>query len=297
MRKFLLYLFSLIICFVVILLLLEQIYTNIYKNGLARNKVAYLMTLEGQEIDYIFLGSSRVDNTIDARIIEQKTGKRAINLGIQSAKLDDYLLLLKLIDQLNIKTNKIFVQIDYVYNLTGNSKILNSYLMPYAENPIFKDHLKRTLNDFWWIENIPFYRYLKYDYKIGFREAFSTGIGKSTEINFENGYYPKNGYSGAPLKAKLSSVIEPNNLDLNEIIAFSKATNIDLVFFTAPFCPKTENLDFVLKLEKKLPVLWNFSSLLKSNDYFYDCLHVNIKGANIFSTKFSERINLLEKEN
>ena len=136
------------------------------------------MSLREQKIDYIFIGSSRVDNTIDADIISKITGKTALNLGIQSAKPDDYYLMLKLIKDLNIQTNKIFIQMDYVYNLSGNSKILNSYLMPYTENDIVNNHLKSTIKNSWFIPNLPFYKYLVYDYKIGFREFFSTTIHK-----------------------------------------------------------------------------------------------------------------------
>jgi len=252
------------------------------------------MSLEGQKIDYIFLGSSRVDNTINAEIIEHKTGKKTLNLGIQAAKADDYYLMLKLIDDLNIQNEKIFIQMDYAFDLGGNSEILNSYLMPYTTNSVIREHLKKSLNDSWWIMNFPFYKYLKYDYKIGFREVFSTSIGKRTKTNFENGFFPKYGYSGVALKGKLSETISAQNIHVNAINEFAREATMNVIYFTAPFCPQTKNLDYTSKLASKLPVFWDFSTLIKSDKYFYDCNHINNKGATIFSNKIADKINSFE---
>ncbi|SFF74444.1 hypothetical protein SAMN04488033_10790 [Salegentibacter agarivorans] len=252
------------------------------------------MSLEGKEIDYIFLGSSRVDNTIDAEIIEDITGKKALNLGIQATEPNDFYLLLKLIDELNIKTEKIFIQIDYSFDLGGKSKILNSYLMPYTQNAHISNHLEETTDDYWWVINFPFYKYLKYDYKIGFREVFSSGIQKPSKTDFANGYFPKYGYSGVPLKGKLSKSIGNLNTYVNAINNFSNKKNINVIYFTAPFCPKTKNLDYISKLKRKLPTLWNFSRLFSTEDYFYDCNHLNNKGAQLFSAKVGAKIKSIE---
>lgn len=294
MKKFLIYISSLIFAFVLILFILDYTYTSVYKNGLPRNKIAYLMLLKRQKIDYIFLGSSRVDNTIDAEIVENVTGKKALNLGIQATKPNDFYLLLKLINELNIETDKIFIQIDYNFDLGEKSNILHSYLMPYTQNRHIKKHLKNTLDDYWWIQHFPFYKYLKYDYKIGFREVFSSGIQKPSKTNFVNGYFPKYGYSGVPLKGKLSKSIGNSNTYVNAINNFSNKKNINIIYFTAPFCPETENLDYISKLQRKLPTLWDFSSLFSSEDYFYDCNHLNNKGAQLFSAKVGAKIKSIE---
>lgn len=297
MKRFSKYIISLVFILFILLFALESIYDGIYKHGLPRNKISYLMSLREQKIDYIFIGSSRVDNTIDADIISKITGKTALNLGIQSAKPDDYYLMLKLIKDLNIQTNKIFIQMDYVYNLSGNSKILNSYLMPYTENDIVNNHLKSTIKNSWFIQNLPFYKYLVYDYKIGFREFFSTAIHKPSSIDLKNGYFPKYGYSGAPLNGKLSGLIEEKNIYVDSINILGHKEHMEIIYFTAPFCPNTENIDFTTKLESKLPVLWNFSNYLKDDKYFYDCNHVNDSGAQSFTKAFADRINSYPKEN
>jgi hypothetical protein len=297
MKRFIGYILSILIALMLLLFALDQIYNFTYKYGLPRNKIAYLMSLEGQKIDYIFLGSSRVDNTIDAEIVKNITGKKTLNLGIQATEPNDFYLQLKLIDDLNIKTEKIFIQIDYNFDLGGKSKILNSYLMPYTQNSYIKTHLKNTLDDYWWVMHFPFYKYLKYDYKIGFREVFSSGIQKHSKTRFNNGYFPKFGYSGVPLKGKLSEVIGKKNMYVNAINDFSNKRNMNVIYFTAPFCPKTKNLDYISKLQKKLPILWDFSRLFNSEEYFFDCNHLNNKGAHIFSAEIAKKIKSLEVTN
>jgi len=69
MRKFFKYIGLLVIIVIALLYLLELLYTHTYKNGIPRNKVSYVLSMNDKYIDYIFLGSSRVDNTIDAEVM------------------------------------------------------------------------------------------------------------------------------------------------------------------------------------------------------------------------------------
>lgn len=297
MKRFLKYLLTMLAGFYMLLYILDRIYTYVYQNSLPRNKISYLIAQESQHIDYIFIGSSRVDNTINSTIIEKETGKQALNLGIQAAKPSDYYLILKLLEELDISSDYIFIQIDHVFNLDTNSEILNSYLMPYNNYNTIQDHLKNKMNDYWFIQNIPFYRYLKYDYLIGFREFFSTAIKKPVKIDLSDGFFPKPGYSGAPLKMRLSNVIANNNKYIDSINVFAQNNNQKIIFFTSPYCPDTENIDFIDKLGEKLKVFWDFSRDFESEEYFYDCLHLNENGAIIFSEKIAQKIKSLRKEN
>lgn len=280
-----------------IMLILDKMYTYTYQNSLPRNKISYLISQKSKHIDYIFIGSSRVDNTINTEVIEKHLGGKSLNLGIQASKPSDYLLIVKLLQELQISSDYIFIQLDHSFNLDTNSDILNSFLVPYMEYTSIQRHLKSTLNDYWYVKNIPFYRYLKYDYQLGFREFFSSAIGKPTKIDFENGFYPKPGYSGVPLNAKLSEKIAPNNKYVDSILALKENKNLNIIFFSSPYCPDTDNIDFIYRLEKKFDTFWNFSEVLPENEYYYDCLHLNEKGANHFSEKIAEEIKNLNREN
>ncbi len=283
MKNFIKYIGSLILIIIALLYLLELLYTHTYKNGNPRNKVAYVLSMNDKYIDYIFLGSSRVDNNIDTEVIEKITGKKALNLGIQGAKLDDYFLMLQLLIKQNIKSETVFIQVDYVYNMDGTSDILKSYLMPYMKDDLIASYIKERDPDFYKLKYIPFYKYLVYDYKLGFREHFSTFINKKSRINLENGYDAKQGSTGSKLQASLPISINKESKTIMAINKFAEENKIKVVYFMAPFCFDTKNKDFSQKLKQKIPGLLDYTQLFKEDNYFFNCSHLNDIGAKEFS--------------
>ena len=119
------------------MLSLDIVYTNIYENAKPRSKFQYFRGLKNTKTNFIFIGSSRVENSIVPSVIERITHKKAINLGFQAAKVKDIYTLLQLIKSYNIKYEKIFIQIDYIYTIDGNSNILHYEMLPFfRENDI-----------------------------------------------------------------------------------------------------------------------------------------------------------------
>jgi len=297
MKKFLIYILSITAIIIAALYVSDIIYTWGYQHGTPRNKISHLMQRKNDTIDYIFIGSSRVDNTINADIITSITGKSAINLGIQSAKIDDYLIILKLLKDQNIKSEQIFIQIDYVYNMKGNSEILKSEFMPFINNEVIKNALKDKDPEYYRLKYIPFYRYLKYDYKIGFREFFNSAIGNKNNIDLRNGYFAKFGSSGKDFTFSLPSHIIKENKHINTINKFAKENHLSIIYFIAPFCPDTKNLDFAIKLREKLPVFLDYSNIFtKEENFFFNCSHLNNKGATEFSKLFANDILNMENK-
>ncbi len=276
---------------------MDYIYSFQYNHGIPRNKVSYIMQSENDTIDYIFIGSSRVDNTINADIISSITGKSAINLGFQGAKIDDYFLILQLLQDRNIKSKSIFIQVDYGFNISGNSEILKSYLMPYISNEFVFEMIKDRDLEFRQLKYIPFYRYMKYDYKIGFREFYNLVIKNNSKNDLNNGYFPKYGNDGRQLKSSLPNHINAKNEVIHKINAFAKKNDLSIIYFMAPFCPNTKNLDYSKKLKSKLPSFLDYTHIFPNQeDYFYNCSHLNDLGATEFSKILAEDILRLEKE-
>jgi hypothetical protein len=292
MKKFLAYILSILLIIIVSLYLLDFIYTYGYHQGTPRNKISHLMQTKNDTIDYIFIGSSRVDNTINADIISSITGNSAINLGFQGAKTDDYLIILKLLKNKNIYSKQIFIQIDYVYNIDGNSEILKSEFMPFLNNQVISEVIKERDPEYFQLKYIPFYRYLIYDYKIGFREFFNTTFGNSNKLDLQNGYFPKHGrMKNSNGSTILPSHILEENKNILAINSFALKNELEIIYFTAPFCPNTSNLNYIRKLKNKLPQFLDYSDLFPSQyNYFYDCNHLNDEGATIFSEIFAQDI-------
>lgn len=291
MKKFTAYISSLFLALIVLLYILDALYTFTYKHGVPRNKVSYVLSQKNKKIDYVFIGSSRVDNNIDADVIEKITGKSAINLGIQGAKLDDYFLMIQLLHKQNIKSDTIFIQVDYVFNYEGSSDIIKSNLIPYLQDDLISGYIRQRDPDFYKLKYIPFYRYLVFDYKIGFREFFNTLMGIKSNTDFKNGYYPLYGSQGVELKAELPDHIIDKNATIEAINHFALENNLKIVYFMAPYCAQTENLDFSEKLKEKIPYLIDYSREFKDCEaYFFNCTHLNDDGAKAFSSVFAFQI-------
>lgn len=294
MKKFYKYIVVGIAAMLIVMSVLDVVYTKIYDSSYPRTKFQYLRSLKGKKVDYIFIGSSRVENGIVPSVIQEKTGKTALNLGFQAAKLGDIYTLLQLVKEYNIHCETIFIQIDYIYNfLGGNSTMFQYEMAPFIrENAITKAYSdKYAVNP---IANyyIPFYRYCDNDLKIGFREIFANLIHKRTSIVPNKGFKASEGNS-TKLEGSLPGVILDKNSILENIQSFVKQNKMKVVFYCAPFCRNNQNKDFTLKLKKKIPELQDFSGVIKDDRMFQNCNHLNDSGAKRFTEILTD--NLLMK--
>lgn len=284
MKKFIKYIVALVVITLLSMIALDCIYTYAYENAIPRNKTQYLLKLKNETIDYVFLGSSRVENHIVTKLVEEKTGKKALNLGVQGGRLDDVSLMIKFLINNKVKTEKVFIQVDYLYNFENPSTIVGTESLPYIRsNKIISKH-REPNPDFNLNYYIPFYRYGVNDFKLGFREFFNCVIGKRSKVNFADGFDPRN-EKFSNKGANLPDRINNQNKNIEEINSICKQNNIDVVYFCAPFCNEMKNIYFLDKLKNKLPNFIDFSRTIKSNKYFKDCAHLNGKGAQVFTQK------------
>jgi len=286
MKAFIKYLVIVIGIIAVGLLAMDKLYTYVYtKNSTKnpRNKTQYILGLKNKKIDYVFLGSSRVENHIDTKLVEELTGKSALNLGNQGANLSDVFLYLNLMQNQGLVVEKYFIQVDYAYNFNGPSTIVGSDVLPFVNNVGIDQYLKENNENYFFIKFVPFYKYAITDYKFGFREFFSSLISKKSRFDFSNGFVPiKEKYIKSDFS--LPDTIVEVSEDFDKINNFCFENNIEVVYFTAPFCSEAKNLDYIKKLKKKIPKLRDYSTSI-SNDslYFKDCGHLNAIGADKFT--------------
>lgn len=278
------------------LYLLDGLYTKVYTHAFPRNKTQYILSLEeGEKIDYVFLGSSRVENTIVSSKIEALTGKRALNLGTQGAKLDDINLFLRLLVDKKIVIDRLFVQVDYLYNFESNSDIVRSQILPYMRTHVtINDYLKRVDARYWKHYYIPFYRYATNDYRLGFREFFASAVNKTSKINFKDGFVPLYGNINTKIHStyELPKTILATNKNINEIDSLCKANHIKVTYFCAPFCSGLKTNGYLSKLKNKLPNFEDFSSSVTDDALFQSCGHLNEMGAEVFTEQIVKHLNL-----
>jgi len=291
MKKFSSYIVGGLVAILMVMSVLDVVYTKIYETAPPRTKFQYFRSLENKKVDYVFLGSSRVENGIVPSIIKQKTGKTAVNFGFQAAKLGDIYTLLQLIKEYNIGHETILIQVDYIYNFEGGHSTIFEYeMMPFIRDngatkrysDVYSEH--PTANYY-----LPFYRYCNKDLKLGFREVFANVVRKKTNVIAQNGYVARFG-TAAKLAGGLPAVILDNNSILDSIQAFARLNKMKLVFFFAPVCRNSENQDFVLKLKTKIPGLKDFSRALDIDKMFIDCNHLNDSGAQRFTEIFIDEV-------
>lgn len=275
-----------------LLYLLDTFYTSTYERSSPRNKFQYLLSVEDESFDIVFLGSSRVANHIDTKLFNQLSKKRTINLGTEGAQLNDNLLQLKLMLEKNA-VSTVFLQVDENFERETPSIISMSQAMPFIGNKTVQNHLEKYLKNYNQLSKVPFYRYAVNDPKIGFRELTLNLIGKKPKVDPANGFIPK--YGNKSLKGgALPKEISDRNKVLDEIKEFCQKKNVRLVLFVAPYCGQTKNLDYITKLKEKIPGLLDFSEGY-SDDLFVNCGHLNNKGAKSFTTQlYQSTKNTLE---
>lgn len=292
MKAFLKFIGKLVVVVVLLLYFFDAFYTYVYNHSVPRNKNQYILSLKNDSIDYVFLGSSRVENFIVTKEIERQTNKKALNLGTQGAKLDDILIYLKLLVDKGVKSKKVFIQIDYIFNFESNSDIVKSQSVPYINtNSVIDNYLKEKEPNYFYYKNMPFYKYAINDYRLGFREMFSSLIKKKTKQDYNDGFMPLFGkYDNSEMV--FPEKIYENNASFQEIDLLCKKNKIDVYYFCSPCCSNTKNIEYLDSLKLKLPNFYNFSKAIKNDKYFKNCSHLNEEGARLFTNIFIDEMLL-----
>jgi len=294
MQTFVKHILKIVFILIVCAYALDFGFTYVYKNSSPQNKVQYINSLKNQKFDYIFIGSSRVENSVIVEEIEKRTNKKTINLGIKGLKLKDMSNIIKLLKEYNVTYQKIFIQLDYSFNNEEeSSKFFSFELLPFcnSSNLIINEYLKSTNKNFLKYKYIPFLKYSDSEQLIGFRKVFSSLKRKSSAFMSNKGYEALQGFSSRKLE-KIPNTVNIKNKYFDEINAFASTENLNVIYFSAPVSLKSENLEYFDGLKKNIPLLHNFHNILSDEKYFYDKLHVNHDGAIVFTNTLIEKLDL-----
>ncbi|WP_298952457.1 hypothetical protein [uncultured Nonlabens sp.] len=280
MKIFFKYIYGLLLVLIIGVFILDTVYTAAFHTGFARNKTQYAVQLKESHIDYIFLGSSRVENHIDCELITELTGKSCLNLGLQGSRVNDSASLLQILKDNDISYKKVFYQLDYSVNSDGFSPAFLSSLMPFVNDDNVKINLLSKL-ELTKSTKLPFLQYATNDKIVGFREVILQYYGKPSRQDLTNGYDGRDGI-GVDIKGELPSSIKENN---SGILWMQELEPKNLVFFTAPYCKEAINRDLMIKdLKDKYPSVTSFINIFDDKEmYFADCGYLNNKGAKSFT--------------
>ncbi|PQJ32193.1 hypothetical protein BST92_09760 [Nonlabens arenilitoris] len=285
MTRFLNHTLFIILTLVVTALVIDKVYTRAFNTSNPRNKVQFISQLRNTHIDYIFLGSSRVENHIDCEVVSRITGKSCINLGLQGSKTNDSAVFLQMLNNNNVSYKKVLFQLDYAVNFDAYSPQFKSFITPYLNTESVSDNIIIDLNNPF-MYRLPFVRYAANDKLSGFREVILQLFDKPSRIDLSNGFEGKQGI-GRDIKGNLPATAKASN---RGVLWMKKLENNNLIFYTAPYCSQATNRDIFNKdLIAKYPEVISYIDIFDNTPQYYsDCGHLNITGAREFTAILTE---------
>lgn len=282
MKQFLLFIGKILLVLLLSVFALDFIYTAVFAQSETRNKVENVINSKPQQYDVVILGTSRANNHFVSEMFE-KEGLKTFNYGMSGSHLFETSLLLKLMVERGWDIKNIIVEIDL--NLSNEKRDDGTFgrFMPFMhESKTITDHFV-TEADFTELYYVPFYRYIQFDAKVGFRAWYKTLVNEPTNTLSNQGYYPLGYNPRANMKNNIESLVPLRNRYYEEIKQICKTNHINLIAVTTPMCSNVKGMGYFEKVKKIYPEIKDFENVIHEDKYFSSCGHLNDQGAKIFT--------------
>lgn len=283
MKKFLLFALKTLLMVLILAVVLDYCYTAIYLHSSKRSKVEQIYNSKNENYDVIILGSSRANNHFVAPLFEQK-GLKTFNYGLSGGHLFEASLLLKLMVERHYKIKNVLLEADLNLSNEQRAEGVSARFLPYLhQSKTIRDHFSKE-KDFRQLYYIPFYRYIAFDTRIGFRETYKTALQEPTNSLDHLGYYPLGNKKGN-MKNNIINLKPLHNLYYEEIKQICKRNQINLIVVTTPMCSAVTGMDYFEKVIKIHPEIHNYENAVEGDQYFSSCGHLNDAGARLFTKR------------
>jgi hypothetical protein len=285
MKQFLIYISKIIVVVILIAIALDGLFTASFFRAKNRGKVEAVFNSTAQKYDVVILGSSRANNHFVAQMFEDK-GIKAFNYGMSGGHLFEASLMLKLMIERKYEIKNVILEADLNLASEEPSDGIASDFLPFIHNSaIIKEHFK-TRKNFNEIYYFPFYRYVKYENIIGFREAFLSAINKKTNAMDNLGYYPLEKHKNGNMKNNIVNLNPlPHNKYYEEIKKICKANNINFIAVMTPMCENVVGMNYFEKVKKAYPEIHNYENIVVEDQYFASCGHMTDAGSKLFTAR------------
>ncbi|MBF4517574.1 hypothetical protein IRZ71_14515 [Flavobacterium sp. ANB] len=285
MKKFIIYTAKVLIITILIAVALDGLYTAVFLQSKNRGKIETVFNSKPQKLDVVILGSSRANNHFVSQMFEDK-GLKAFNYGMSGGHLFEASLMLKLMIERKYEIKNVILEADLNLSNDHEAEGIAALFLPYIHNStVIKDHFssQENFNELYYI---PFYRYIKYDTKIGFRETFFTLIHKKTNALDNLGYYPLEKHKNGNMKNNIVNLNPlPHNKYYEEIKNLCKANNINFIAVMTPMCENVTGMNYFDKVKKAYPEIYNYENVVVENKYFSSCGHMTDTGSRMFTAR------------
>lgn len=285
MKLFLIYIAKITVGIILIACILDGLYTAIFFQSENRGKIETVFNSKAQKYDVIILGSSRANNHFVSEMFED-VGLKTFNYGMSGGHLFESSLLLKLMIERKYKIKNVILEADLNLSNDQESDGVSAKFLPYIHNSnVIKEHFsdQKFFNELYYI---PFYRYIKYDSKIGFREIFKIESKQTTNALNNLGFYPLKKHKNGNMKNNIVSLNPlPHNKYYEEIKNICNANNINLITVMTPMCENVVGMNYFDKVKKAYPEIYNYENVVVENKYFSSCGHMTDSGAKLFTAR------------
>lgn len=245
------------------------------------------------DIDILFLGSSRAYRSFDPRIYS-KVGLKTFNLGSSAqTPFQTDVLLQRYWENLNPKL-VIFDISPRVFNLDGVESSLD--IIANDRNDWYSFDMALKVN------NIKTYNTLIYGATrdlFNLNETYTEPIIKGSDTYISGGFVEKeiSYFKPIPIEEKEIHLDQSQLESFSKIISFLNSKNTKVILVYIPIPPSTynsyTNMAYFDSLMWSYSEYYNFNEINPLNDslHFYDSYHMNQSGAEIFNKKLIEIIN------
>ncbi|WP_281637409.1 hypothetical protein [Flavobacterium marginilacus] len=285
MKHFLIYTAKIILIIFLIAVLLDGLYTIAFMHSKNRGKIETVINSKAEKYDVIILGSSRANNHFVTQMFEDK-GLKTFNYGMSGGHLFEASLLLKLMIERKYIIKNIILEADLNLSNNKESEGISAKFLPYIHNSdIIKKHFQNE-EDFNELFYIPFYRYIKYDGKIGFREVYKIVKDEKTSSLDNLGYYPLIKHKKGNMKNNITA-LNPlkHNKYYEEIKNICNINKINFIAVMTPMCENVKGMNYFDKIKKTYPEIHNYENVVIEDKYFSSCGHMNDQGAKLFTAR------------
>lgn len=284
MKQFLIFIGKILLVLLLSAFALDFSYTTVFAQSETRNKVENVINSNNKKFDVVMMGSSRANNHFVAKLFVDK-GYKAFNYGISGSKLQETALLLQLMVSNNYEIKNLILEVDFNINSDAFSFGNQAKYMPFLNsNEIISGYYEDKLIDYKKIKLLPFYRYIKYEPQIGFREMFFSLIKKPSNSLNNYGLYPLLN-EGKNMSHDLTDKSPKRNLSYELIKKTCKENDINLIVVTTPVCENTKGMDYFSKINTIYPEILNYENSVIEDKYFSSCGHLNYEGAKLLTSK------------
>ena len=285
MNKFLLYTLKIGLLTILIAIVLDFGYTKVFLQSSNRGKIEKVFNSKGEKYDVVILGSSRANNHFVAPMFEER-GLKTFNYGMSGGHLFEASLLLQLMIERNYQIKNVILEADLNLSNDHQAEGISAKFLPFLhESETIRGHFEKE-SDFMELYYIPFYRYVKYDAKIGVREVWDTSRNKPTSLLDNKGYYPLGKKPNANMKNNIANL---NPLKKNqyyyEIKQLCEQKGINFIAIMTPMCENTKGMDYFDKVKELYPEIHNYENAVLEDKYFSSCGHLNDAGARLFTAR------------